>query len=941
MPSLAPTQLPTFAPYELASLYSTLRFRGLHVSAFDGDMVEAFKKSLVRNLYMLDFPSQVQNVVAETATGSALNASRRRMTPSGGGGGDFLSSAGGGVMELGRKGAERESGGGSGGGIGGGSGGGSGGAASALSSSSSSSSSSLSLSSSSSRERRLGLAAINITLPALPGAHPNPNATCSKNVTCYHIGTDVEIKWRTAGDDGDLSCEVDIKVYEYDAASGSRLDSTVTLIAAGVATTGAFTHYIWDTSTTPEVSAGNYYQLFLYCSMSRFDYSVPFYFYTTPSPTPAPTPRPTESAKPTVVPTPSPTSLGTDVSFMLSVRLSGFRPRSLRRRLLGDFDGNTTDLRDAYNALVNSGSFQHNLTTTLANFSNVSSAVFANVTSEIAVPASIDSIVVDYTRYPTEVPTHLPTSVPTLAPTSAPTAGPTLGPTALPSLGPSAAPTRAPTLQPSGAPTLTPSLAPTGQPSLAPSPVPSRLPTWSPTSLPTGVNGRYPTPAPSLVPSGHPTSSPTLAPSPSPSLAPTALPSLAPSLAPSSAPTLAPTAPPTLQPSLEPSPAPSLRPTGVPSLTPTLSPTDLPLLSPTPVPTLAPTPGPTALPTIQPSSSIPTLLPTSLPVPKPTPAPSPPPTPSPTLETSFHMVASTSMVLSGIGSVSDWTSDHERAFKQGLVNTTTLLTSTSDITEVQVTATSTRRRQRRLSGASKGRRRTTKGDEQRNLASDDGLKVDFTIDVNMNDHGYTLGAATSADDFAKALLEGFTTVLVTDLDSSNSEFVRVIARITGDSVVVESHNVVNMIDSLRTYFANVNSGLDPSPQPTPLPTPLFGRVHGSANAGADVIFTYVGGGVLAVIICLCGARLGPKAVNTFNEARGKKKWTGKVQPVLRELDVVPGHSGTRRTMRVKGSFDKHLERTRANHLGQHNSKKARIARLVLEQEAGEVLWNEY
>ena len=272
-----------------------------------------------------------------------------------------------------------------------------------------------------------------------------------------------------------------------------------------------------------------------------------------------------------------------------------------------------------------------------------------------------------------------------------------------------------------------------------------------------------------------------------------------------------------------------------------------------------------------------------------------------------------------------FSSEHKRGFKLGLVNTTALISSVRDISGLTAIAQSNRRR---LSDT-----------QTRRLWSGYLFKVEFSIDIKLSDHGYTLSSSEGPGTFAATLLSTFTTSMKQDLYSSDSNFLAVFKTISGESgVVVQDDGLEQMDDSLHVYFATANENLSPTPQPTPVPTILFGRDFGKSGIKVDTVFTYVGGGIFFIIFCLVGRALGPKLLNSMNDLRGKRKWAPKVKPVLTEVSIIPGHSG-RAGLEVTSSFDKHLIHIRKGRF--EKSRKARLARKILQQDGGDVAFSEY
>jgi hypothetical protein len=291
---------------------------------------------------------------------------------------------------------------------------------------------------------------------------------------------------------------------------------------------------------------------------------------------------------------------------------------------------------------------------------------------------------------------------------------------------------------------------------------------------------------------------------------------------------------------------------------------------------------------------------------------------------------------------------YQRGFKVALMNTTALITSVKEVTELKLTDIYARRLTETAASAWRRLQHPLLPDRgERRLAMD--IDVDFTIDVKLDDHGWYLGNPIPVHDFAVSLLDAFTTTLIADFGvqvngvyTGKCKFCNVFQQVMGcPPIYVKRHELATMVESLVTYWSTVNAALDPTPQPSPMPSTMFERDYNSDGRGtAELVFLIVGSAIGGVIVCIACLRCGPKVIESINELRGKKKWAPRVRPVM-DLEMHSGSSGVSPVLNVKGSFDLHLERTRRNHEGKYETERDKLARLVMENEHGDVHWSHY
>ena len=325
--------------------------------------------------------------------------------------------------------------------------------------------------------------------------------------------------------------------------------------------------------------------------------------------------------------------------------------------------------------------------------------------------------------------------------------------------------------------------------------------TSSPSHTPTSYPSHFPTLVPSPKPSGAPTLTPTRPPTLAPSAGPSGLPTLVPTLEPTSTPTTPQPSPvPTLAPTVLPTPA-----TPYPSVLPTLGPSEVPTLSPAPtsVPTLEPTAVPSLGPTASPTA-VPTLSPTPLPSPRPTPV-RPLPTPVPTRLTYTTAKVSSGFVVDGLDR-SSFTPKYRRVMKEVVVSTVDSIDDISAVTQLNVSAYTSRRLDLGGAGGRVAGRRL--------LSSSSA--VTFTIEVVLENTEFDDSASIASNiesDVTSAVSSGNLTSTIQTTAAASG----VTLNVTVDTTVVIETSVTTVIVE-RSVPSQVPTGVPTKSVPTGVPT---------------------------------------------------------------------------------------------------------------------------
>ena len=148
-----------------------------------------------------------------------------------------------------------------------------------------------------------------------------------------------------------------------------------------------------------------------------------------------------------------------DVHFRLEIRLDRFVARSHGDdgRRLSTFSGNEANMTRSFSSQMSSAVSSGNMSTHLASETAKANVTGVNITlnknATTSAGATTSTIVVEYTRPPTSVPTLVPTSSPTLLPSKVPVPAPSGNPTMKPTVAAAAPTAPTPTRSPSSRPT--------------------------------------------------------------------------------------------------------------------------------------------------------------------------------------------------------------------------------------------------------------------------------------------------------------------------------------------------------------------------------------------------------------------------------------------------------------------------------------------------------
>ena len=249
--------------------------------------------------------------------------------------------------------------------------------------------------------------------------------------------------------------------------------------------------------------------------------------------------------------------------------------------------------------------------------------------------------------------------------------------------------------------------------------------------------------------------------------------------------------------------------------------------------TLAPSPTPSLVPSPAPSTYTPTKLPTPVPSLVPTSSPSSFPTWAPTRP---GVTLASALVLDGI-SKEDWNAAYEEAFKESLVNVSTLIESTNDFSSLEVSDGPRRSRlRRRLETAS--------------------VSVSFVVHVDATSNNGTVDVDAYVASFEDELLNATTAdeasgespldtaIKAHGVDSVTTNEEASLDVITEKTVGVVASRPPTAAPTTQTWQPTPAPTPRPSPRPTPRPTTEFALQEGHcyANVEASILYTedYVG-----------------------------------------------------------------------------------------------------
>jgi|MDSY01.1.fsa_nt_gb hypothetical protein len=269
-----------------------------------------------------------------------------------------------------------------------------------------------------------------------------------------------------------------------------------------------------------------------------------------------------------------------------------------------------------------------------------------------------------------------------------------------------------------------------------------------------------------------------------------------------------------------------------------------------------------------------------------------------------------------------------------------MLSSTNEITEISVTMARRRKLEHMDSppevdiftnAAAAAAPRWKEG--LRELDQSSSVMVTFTIDVKLDQFGFSSTGSESADHFAEELITSFVNGLIIDLYDPNGNFVAAFTRASGATVVVTGDDLATMVDTIRTEFTSANANLAPTAQPTLLPTALLNRDY-SDSSRSGVSFGFV------IAACVFGGSLCLLATPSIKGyfvpqglRRALKIRVNKIAPETTEfLEMFPQYSSPPKARRVSpmlpASSTLRLENYR------HQRQEAR--RAALEEEFGPI-----
>ena len=247
--------------------------------------------------------------------------------------------------------------------------------------------------------------------------------------------------------------------------------------------------------------------------------------------------------------------------------------------------------------------------------------------------------------------------------------------------------------------------------------------------------------------------------------------------------------------------------------------------------TSAPSPAPSLVPTPAPTTPSPTKIPTPVPT---TSLPSPVPTPAPTLPS---VTLASALVLDGI-SKEDWNTAYEEAFKESLVNVSTLIESTDDFAgSLEV---------------SDGRRRS----RLRRRLETASVSVSFVVHVDATSNNGAVDVDAYVASFEDELLNATkndevsgaspldAAIKAHGVDSVTTNEEASLDVITEKTVGVVASRPPTAAPTTQTWQPTPAPTPRPSPRPTPRPTTEFALQEGHcyANVEASILYTedYVG-----------------------------------------------------------------------------------------------------
>lgn len=228
------------------------------------------------------------------------------------------------------------------------------------------------------------------------------------------------------------------------------------------------------------------------------------------------------------------------------------------------------------------------------------------------------------------------------------------------------------------------------------------------------------------------------------------------------------------------------------------------------------------------------------------------------------------------------------------MNSTELLTSTNQITSLSVTAA--RRQLTEYVPQLHSNAVAVGTNNHRHLEDSNSVTITFSIDVKIDDYGYSPSSEISADEYAETLVTAFTTTLSADLYADNGVFVTVFEKASGISVTISGDTLATMVETIRTEFTTANRNLFPTSQPTPVPTSVLNREFDGSKPGM-AFGLIVGISVLGGAVFLLAANALKGYFLPRNLRRIFRIRTSKIAPETADfpefLDVFPQYNSPR------------------------------------------------
>merc|ERR1711871_1561411 len=247
-------------------------------------------------------------------------------------------------------------------------------------------------------------------------------------------------------------------------------------------------------------------------------------------------------------------------------------------------------------------------------------------------------------------------------------------------------------------------------------------------------------------------------------------------------------------------------------------------------------------------SSSGTASPTSVPLPVPTLAPSIPVTGTPTSMPSPAVwvkvsASSTVTVSSGFSSPAEFNQGYADVFKASIRETSSLITKASQITGVNATASTSRRRKL--------------------LATS--LDIAFTVAIDLTSLGYSFtDASTVVSSFATGLASslnssstsGFSSVFSTQSALAGVSAVTMVVDVTATASALSSMSTSIVVETISPAPTSLPTIIEPTPNPTitsvPTPYPTIDKLTMNESEDKNVAqFSVMGGAGMVFTLLLC------------------------------------------------------------------------------------------